>query len=496
MSEPHEILVNALANSGVIIPSGVNTINDLTPLTLFSVCSNAIHLIDPKSTLPESLPDDSMSARFHLCSNLAKEFTKLGFIGDISFHKFLYPSEEDLYKLVRFLAERLPGSSENGNNVVEKIVSTPTSVGSEEFNVASTSNNQFHGDGSLQLQTEKLGLQDAEEVRHVETSEASAAMKNVQGLVIQLKDEKICDDEVVHPVGEQDREGLPNVNSLDQHSFEVHLRLLSEEAMLTVESYKRLSELEDLLDELELLKSADEMAFDDKDPISFHQNQISDQLQVKNQSLLEAESQWEATKKSMEEKCRSLEESVSAKLPEAYKKLEQVKTIEHEMELVLAATKQRDEDLLKLHSDLEKQPKLAPRKSYIERIKEITKNSRKQDIDVERILKETRELQLDSNSIQERLHRTYAVVDETVFREAKKDPGKQQLYRLLAIIHENFEHIPEEILETDRTRREVADYETKLAAITSRSLNLDKLNADLDAIRKENELLAQRINHI
>ena len=59
---------------------------------------------------------------------------------------------------------------------------------------------------------------------------------------------------------------------------------------------------------------------------------------------------------------------------------------------------------------------MASRGSHIQRIKEITKNSRKQDADIERILKETRELQLESNSIQERLHRTYAVVDEMVFR--------------------------------------------------------------------------------
>lgn len=59
---------------------------------------------------------------------------------------------------------------------------------------------------------------------------------------------------------------------------------------------------------------------------------------------------------------------------------------------------------------------MASRRSYIERIKEITKNSRKVDADIERILKETRELHLESNSIQERLHRTYAVVDDMIFR--------------------------------------------------------------------------------
>lgn len=76
----------------------------------------------------------------------------------------------------------------------------------------------------------------------------------------------------------------------------------------------------------------------------------------------------------------------------------------------------REEEHSKLSSDLEKQQKVESRKSYTDRIKEITKNSRKQDADIEQILKETREVQLESNSIQERLHRTYAVADEIVFR--------------------------------------------------------------------------------
>lgn len=76
----------------------------------------------------------------------------------------------------------------------------------------------------------------------------------------------------------------------------------------------------------------------------------------------------------------------------------------------------REEELGKLSQDLEKQPNLPPRKSYIERVNEITKNSRKQDNDIQLILKDTRELQLESNTIQERLSRTYGVVNETIFR--------------------------------------------------------------------------------
>lgn len=42
---------------------------------------------------------------------------------------------------------------------------------------------------------------------------------------------------------------------------------------------------------------------------------------------------------------------------------------------------------------------------------------------------------------------------------------------------------------TDRLRREATEHEKKLAAMASRSLNVDKLQADLDAIRMENEYL-------
>lgn len=49
------------------------------------------------------------------------------------------------------------------------------------------------------------------------------------------------------------------------------------------------------------------------------------------------------------------------------------------------------------------QSKVASRRSYTEWIKKSTKNSGELDADIERILRGTREPQLESNSIQERL---------------------------------------------------------------------------------------------
>lgn len=53
----------------------------------------------------------------------------------------------------------------------------------------------------------------------------------------------------------------------------------------------------------------------------------------------------------------------------------------------------------------------------------------------------------------------------------------------------------EKVLTTDRRRREITDLDAKLAAMASRGLNIDRLQADLEAIRKENEYLQSRIQN-
>ncbi|KAG5541838.1 hypothetical protein RHGRI_021621 [Rhododendron griersonianum] len=71
----------------------------------------------------------------------------------------------------------------------------------------------------------------------------------------------------------------------------------------------------------------------------------------------------------------------------------------------------------------------------------------------------------------------------------------RQAYRLLTSIHKSFEQISDKILSTDRLRREADEHEAKLSALARRSFNVDKLKADLDAIRRENEFLEQHLRN-
>ncbi|KAF3944474.1 hypothetical protein CMV_029055 [Castanea mollissima] len=519
MEESQEILLNSLESLGISIPQGVSSVKDLNPTTLVSTCAQCLNLLDPTASFPTSLPSDSMADQFKICTDLATQIKNLGFVGDMSFHKFLYPSEEDLYKLIRFLVERLSELSEDRIAAdVKDINDMPPCLEKVGAKLK-----------DLKLKTE------VPELSNAKAEDAFAGMPDEGDPIPQKMDKKAVDNIFCSRTGDFSKDKLASVLSKTDSTEEVMdavrdtseneetsawrddedvgvfeqkgtfreqsskigryetERIQNHEKVLMEKTLVKNSGLQQLEEELELLRAAAEVALDDKHPIDFYLEQLNEQVDAKKRHLVELELEWEAVRKSLEEKKKGLQESLYATNPETQEKLQKLREVELELQSTLSEIIKREEEHSKLSAELERQPKMASRSSHIQRIKEITKNSRKQDADIERILKETRELQLESNSIQERLHRTYAVVDEMVFREAKKDPVGRQAYRLLTSIHETFEQISEKTLATDRVRREMAEHEKKLAAMAARSLNVDKLQADLDAIRKENEYLERRL---
>ncbi|KAH7545420.1 hypothetical protein FEM48_Zijuj01G0092000 [Ziziphus jujuba var. spinosa] len=538
MEESQEILLKSLENSGVCVPNNVFSIPELKPTTLVSICGQALNLIDDTVSFPTSLPDSSVAEQVKICTDIAARIKNLGYLGDMSFHQLLYPSEEDLYKLVRFLVERLSESSEGGRLAdVNDVIGRRKAKGDKSERHWEESTRKLDENGA-DIDIQKIGgnLDDLRLISEVmdslnsETGHAFVSKPCDVNIIPQEKDEMTVDDESRSSTREFNNGRQTNVLSLkdsiaeplvagqdaprgeetaiqgddkDPLVFEKKVASSGEqsskirnetqtqcqEKVFLEEVIAKASDLHHLEEELEMLKAAAEMAFNNQHPVDFYLEQLKEKVDTRKHHLVELKSQWEVLKKPLEEEKEGLQQILYANVPQGQEKLQKLRELELEKQSFLSDIEKREDELSKLSTDLEKQPKVASRKSYIERIKEITKNSRKQDADIERILKDTRELQLESNSIQERLHRTYAVVDEMVFREAKKDTVGKQAYRLLTSIHESFEQISEKIMATDRIRREVAQREKKLAAIASRSLNIDKLQADLDVIKRENEHL-------
>lgn len=466
MEESQEILLNSLKSFGIEIASGISSVDEINPSTLFSICTQSLRrlpLLTGEETpcFPTSLPD-SMADRVRICTDVACALKNLGFVSDISFHKFLYPTKEDLFKLVRFLVKRLSETSE------------ATEISESQDIRAGASDWEDNGESTSDVCWETTAHQEVLEfsgnndvVSMGMSKEADVVSEKIDQKAICSSLEMLCISK--DSCGNNDSKQLSETfRGLKKNDFQG--QGTQGDAEDGPKSPKGLTLFQEL-------------------PSEQHNEQVGRKLNIQ-----QLEDQWDNCRRRLQEDNVILVNSLLVSNPVALGKLQKIKDIELETESVLCEIKNREEECTKLTAELEKQPKVASRRSYLERITEITKNSRKQDADIERILKETRELQIESNSIEERLHRSYSVVDEMVFRESKKDTVSRQTYSLLTSIHNSFEEIREKILETDRTKREVADIDPKLATIASGSLDMEKLQADINAIKSENEYLQVQLH--
>eukprot|EP00268_Persea_americana_P001214 TRINITY_DN10366_c0_g2_i7.p1 TRINITY_DN10366_c0_g2~~TRINITY_DN10366_c0_g2_i7.p1 ORF type:complete len:535 (+),score=132.85 TRINITY_DN10366_c0_g2_i7:267-1871(+) len=504
MDEAEAILLRSLENAGVSLAKGVLSIQDLTSDSLFSICSQSLSLIDSSSSFPTSLPaSSSVADRFKICTDISSAIKTLGYAGDLSFHQFLYPSDEDSRKLVRFLVERLSHTSEGQ---LTGVVTRERFLGNEAVrdkgkegadNLSVDQNNQtltfrmessrprnektqsgenaapsitqqakprLHIDPSMvefnNIQTLKAGLPRSsdfltEEVTEhqllhahlvprqtyglamaeVSNSESSKSSQNVETRmdedINELSEESdkltketfVGGKSVVQRDGRYITELKQKLESLREQSAKIRLEIEDvkrQNKMQAEELTEKTLDVRSLEDEQVPLKEAVEKALDDENPGEFYLEEINNQVQARRNNLGEMESEWNSSvtgtfKQLLEKKKISLQRPFQEQESGGQERFLQLEKVELERKAIASEILKRGEEHSKLSAELENLPNIASRKSYIQRITEITKNSRKQDADIDRILQETRQLQIESNSIQDRLHRTYTVVDETIF---------------------------------------------------------------------------------
>ncbi|CAH2033426.1 unnamed protein product, partial [Thlaspi arvense] len=490
MEESRDLLMSTLMESGVLIPGDFSSVGEFSSEALVSICAQLLNLIDPSASFCDELPD-SLPERFKICTDIALSVKNLGYVGDMSYYKFLHPSEEDSFRLVRFLVGRLSEKNEglktspSGDVVASRPKVENFRDISDDRMVKEDNRETF----DMHIQQVEAVLKDL--TTTTEISHAKSASSNGSSIV-DLSSLKTDDPVTDEPSDLSLKQSSGNEeNSSDDPSEKNYetVELQNQHNLLLEELESGSSELCSLDSELKLLKMAAERLLNSKQTGGSYLEQLNQQLVVKRCNITDLKKQWDDVRLTLETKRLRLLDQLHVEKPEAKEKVHKLRKTELELHSLSSEIQMREDERCNLYTQLERQPKAAPRKSYIHGIKEITKNSRKLDSDIQKISGETRELQLESNSIQERLHRSYGFVDDMVTREVKKDPAVRQVYKLVTSVHGIFEQISAKILMTDRLRREAVDYEKKLGSITARGMSLEKLQADLDAIRKENESL-------
>uniref|UniRef100_A0A4W3J9T5 Coiled-coil domain-containing protein 22 n=1 Tax=Callorhinchus milii TaxID=7868 RepID=A0A4W3J9T5_CALMI len=180
---------------------------------------------------------------------------------------------------------------------------------------------------------------------------------------------------------------------------------------------------------------------------------------------------------------------------ESSRRLMEIKEFHEKIKTSAEEAKRKENVHRQLVLELEHLSRGVGRAAYTQRILEIVSNISKQKEEITKILSDTKELQKEINSLTGKLDRTFAVTDELLFKDAKRDEAVRKAYKYLAALHENCSQLIETIEDTGTILREVRDLEELIDLETGKKtlINLEKILEDHRAIRQENAGLAGRL---
>ncbi|XP_028266000.1 coiled-coil domain-containing protein 22 [Parambassis ranga] len=206
-------------------------------------------------------------------------------------------------------------------------------------------------------------------------------------------------------------------------------------------------------------------------------------------------SQWEKHRAPLIEEHRRLKEICSSQDLESSRKLSEIKSLHEKIHMSTEEAKKKEEIYKQLVTELENLPHDASRSAYTQRILEIVGNIKKQKEEITKVLSDTKEVQKEINNLTGKLDRTFAVTDELVFKDAKKDESVRKSYKYLAALHENCNQLIQTIEDTGTILREIRDLEEQIETENSNKTvaNLERILDDYKAIRQENSALAAKI---
>jgi len=97
-------------------------------------------------------------------------------------------------------------------------------------------------------------------------------------------------------------------------------------------------------------------------------------------------------------------------------KLEKIKEFRQMSKELADEARERNDLYKQLVEEYERQPKDVQRSQYTERIMEIVKNVKKQNVEIDKVLQDTRSLQKEISGLVSALSRSYTATDELVFK--------------------------------------------------------------------------------
>jgi DNA repair ATPase RecN len=220
-------------------------------------------------------------------------------------------------------------------------------------------------------------------------------------------------------------------------------------------------------------------------------------VEASKQRLLDFQKQWEEVKAPYLDEFARKRKRMEDRKEECRLKLEAIKRMREDMKDMVLQLREKDDVHKNAVEELNKLPKSVNRQVYIKRIMDIVKNLDRQKVDIRKILADIRDVQREINSVTDTSKRSFALADDLIFKSAQvsKDPAATQAYKNLVQMRDSFDTLIGNVEQTGATRNETRDIESRIETLQQRNLNLnlDRVQADLDAVKAENAQAAKRL---
>ncbi|KAM0735827.1 Coiled-coil domain-containing protein 22-like protein [Formica fusca] len=218
-------------------------------------------------------------------------------------------------------------------------------------------------------------------------------------------------------------------------------------------------------------------------------------IEISTNKLINLANQWEKHRVPLIMKYRQEREKHSTKANASQKKLDEIKLLKEKEKELQEECRNKDQQHSQLVAEVQKLPKEVNRSAYTQRILEIINNVRKQRDEISKVLADTREIQKEINMLTGRLERSFTVVDELIFRDARTNEASRKAYKLLAMLHSDCNELVSLVEETGATIREIRDLEEQIDSESAKNVgaNLERITADLKQMKQETAALTAQL---
>ncbi|BES98894.1 coiled-coil domain-containing protein 22 homolog [Nesidiocoris tenuis] len=246
----------------------------------------------------------------------------------------------------------------------------------------------------------------------------------------------------------------------------------------------RVKEYEALCKALELLPNYEE-----------NLKKVDGLISLSNKRYESLNAQWETYREPLEARRDELRSKTANLLNNSDSRTGAAAALKRKLENVVKRIRAKQQSIRLLQEEYDQLPKNIIRSSYTRRILEIIGNIRKQRDEIDKILRDTIDLQRKTNSLFGTIDRLFTVVDETIFRNAKKDEHSKKAYKHLATLHTDCSDIVRMVVETGVIEREIRDLQEQVdhESFKQTADNVARISADMRLLKQENVTLERQL---